>query len=60
MEGKSLKRYCVAVPDDIFFHLAKHHLSEKDCLALALSGAISKRFAALHGENKYNVFTLTY
>lgn len=52
MEGEIVKRNNFAVPDDIFFYLAKHHLSEKDCLALALSGSISKRFAALHGANK--------
>jgi len=36
----------------VLHRLAKKFLSEKDCLALALSG-VSKRFAELFGTNRY-------
>jgi len=48
------------LPDDIFFHMAENHLSPKDCMALALSGAMNESYASLHGNNRYKLFTLKY
>ncbi len=45
-----------SLPDEMLLYLAKNHLSDRDSLALALSGEISERFAVLHGENRYKLF----
>ncbi len=37
--------------DDELLYLAKHFLSDKDCLALALSGA-NESFTRLFGNNR--------
>ena len=58
MEEKIIKRNNFVLPDDVLYFFANNYLSEKDSLALALSGSISKRFAALHGRNKYATFPL--
>ncbi len=58
MEGEIIKRNNVVLPDDVLYFFANNYLSEKDSLALALSGSISKRFAALHGRKKYVIFKL--
>ena len=47
-----LKHGNTPLPDLVLHRLAKKFLSEKDCLALALSG-VSKRFAELFGTNRY-------
>lgn len=60
MEVEINKRNNVVLPDDVLYFLANNYLSEKDSLALALSGSISKRFAAVHGENKYVRFKFKY
>lgn len=41
----------LGLPDDIIFHLFKY-LSEKDCMALSLSG-ICDRLPLLYGERRY-------
>ena len=47
-----LKHGNTPLPDLVLHRIAKKFLSEKDCLALALSG-VSKRFAELFGTNRY-------
>lgn len=60
MEVESSKGHVAlpSLPDDIFLHLAKYHLTERDCLALALSGAMNESYASLHGINRFKSFTL--
>ena len=49
-----LKHGMTPLPDTVLTILSKQYLSEKDCLALALSG-VSKRFSELFGTNRYNI-----
>ncbi len=42
------------LPDDLLHYFLNHHLSDRDCLALALSGALSNQTSALRGSQRYN------
>ena len=43
----------IHLTDDMLLYLAKYYITERDCLALALSG-VSERFTQLYGSNRLN------
>ena len=52
MEKEDLKSGAVKLTDDVLLHLAKDYLSEKDCLALALSDVFD-RFPILYADKRF-------